>query len=553
MASVVLSFLGISILGIAASVFSATDVETLIQWGTFFVSAVATLVATARYGFRKQTLVWIAGAVAGAVAVAVAGAFAGAGAGAGAVAFAVAGAGAVAFAVAGAGAVAGAVAFTEGSDQIGVMVAAILLPSYQLYLSWRIRKKDDRFDLAIDGARSLQAIGGTRFTGADLTEACFAGTGMAGVRLGAATLTRVNWRTATGLDESVHEDAVLGQVAVRELATTGDGQKRNYVRLNLHGINLTDSDLREANLREANLTGAVLRGADLTGACIESWNIDATTEFRGVQCRYVYLLEQPDGTGSRKRRPADPERNFEPGEFATLFGKVLEEMEVLLKKGLSREAMREAFVELQTQHPEVSIRKFENREEHVLVSLDVPAGTAEAAVERTLVSSWEVKLLLAESKIGMLEAHNRDITQIALAAAAAGVQIGDRKMEDKSIHVHQGGLTIKDSQVASLSGDVSQVVQSLQQSGGPGAAELAAVLSELMQGIAKATQLSEIQRVQAKAQVETLAVAAKAPAEEASKSAAAKAWEGLLALVGKLPDLVKLVEAGTKAWEVVAK
>ena len=106
------------------------------------------------------------------------------------------------------------------------------------------------------------------------------------------------------------------------------------------------------------------------------------------------------------------------------------EQETLLKKGLTSVEMREAFEELRVQHPEVSIRKIENRDTHALVSLEVPAGTAEAA-ERTLVSLWETKLLVAQVASRFLE-RDWTIEKIASAAAAAGVSVdtGDKKVED---------------------------------------------------------------------------------------------------------------------------
>ena len=98
-------------------------------------------------------------------------------------------------------------------------------------------------------------------------------------------------------------------------------------------------------------------------------------------------------------------------------------------------------------------------------------------------------------------------------------------------------------------------MQSLQQSGtgGGGVAELAGVLQQLLDKIGEASDLGAMEKHEAKQAVETVAVAAKAPGEEPSRKAAGKALETLTGLLGKVPDLTKLVEAASKAWEIVQK
>ncbi len=226
----------------------------------------------------------------------------------------------------------------------------------------------------------------------------------------------------------------------------------------------------------------------MTGACIESCNIDATTDLRGVK-------------DSRKRRPADPERTFEPGGFEKLYAKVLEQMEILLKKGLSSAAMREAFQELQTQ------------------------------------------FLLATAQNKLLAAHNQDLKELALAAAAAGVsvQLGDKKVEDRSIHVR-----------GSLSGDVSRLTQTLNQTGGESAG-LATAIEKLAAAITESKAITAPEKHEATQQVITVAEAGKDAKDPGWQAAAGKALERLTALLGKAPELAKLVEVTEKAWEAVSK
>ena len=105
--------------------------------------------------------------------------------------------------------------------------------------------------------------------------------------------------------------------------------------------------------------------------------------------------------------------------------------------------------------------------------------------------------------------------------------------------------------MASVTGDVSHVTQTLH-AGGVAAAELGVVLDKLLARIAAAPELGALQKVEAWQEVEKVAAAAVAPADPAAKGMAAKAFERLMAILGKVPDATKLVEAGTKAWEAVS-
>ncbi len=375
--------------------------------------------------------------------------------------------------------------------------AAVAVAGFQLYVIWRVRKKDERFALVTDLGVILGALFGTRFDGADLTDADLAGAQLTGVNFGKANLTRVNWRGAGGLDESLYPSSILEQPAVRELLTTGQGHGRSFMRLDLHGANLAGAALSGANLKETNCAGANFAGAELTGACIESWNIDATTVLQGVTCAEVFLVDRPDrNTPFSKRRPADANRDFAAGEFEQVYRKILNEMEILFEGGLSPKAMGEAFDEFHAQHPEASVRKVEFRDNDVVVGVVYPAGTDEGSIERALRRSVETQLMIAAEKIKLLESHNQDMKEVALSRA----KTGDQFVQDKSIR----GNTISNSQVTT--GDGNSIVQSLQQSGtgGGGVAELASVLQQLLEKISAASDLGAMEKHEAKQAVETV-------------------------------------------------
>lgn len=114
----------------------------------------------------------------------------------------------------------------------------------------------------------------------------------------------------------------------------------NLIWANLTGANLTGANLIWSNLTWANLTGANLtwanlfmsriirtnfNNANLTGACIKDWHINSETNLNEVICEYVYLDEK-----KTERRPRNG--NFAPGEFASLYKKIIETTDLIISK-----------------------------------------------------------------------------------------------------------------------------------------------------------------------------------------------------------------------------
>ncbi|MFN6034890.1 MAG: pentapeptide repeat-containing protein, partial [Dolichospermum sp.] len=99
--------------------------------------------------------------------------------------------------------------------------------------------------------------------------------------------------------------------------------------------NLFMADLRKCDFTEANLSGAFLinsrildahlRFANITGAYIKDWLINSETNLDGVICEYVYLDAK-----KTERRPING--NFAPGEFASLYEKIIENTDLILCK-----------------------------------------------------------------------------------------------------------------------------------------------------------------------------------------------------------------------------
>ena len=147
-------------------------------------------------------------------------------------------------------------------------------------------------------------------TGADLSNACMIN----------ANLSRANLREANLFD------ANLSGANLREADLVG---------ANLVGAKLREADLVGTNLREADLQGSQViyancQTATLTGACIKDWLINSETKLDAVICEYVYL-----DVNKKERRPING--NFEPGEFASLYKKIIENTDLIISKTLEKD------------------------------------------------------------------------------------------------------------------------------------------------------------------------------------------------------------------------
>jgi uncharacterized protein YjbI with pentapeptide repeats len=578
-------------------------IRDLAVTAAYFITIITTFVAIIRQGFTFKAFITIAvtvtialafafafafaGAVAlavafaGAVALAVAGAFAGAVAFAfafafaGAVALAVAGAFAGAFAFAFAGAVAVAVAFA------GAFAGAVAVLLLSLYVAWRVRKEDEKFALARTIGIAFGAIGGTSFYKADLTDATFSSAILKSTNFNEATLTRTCWTNAKQLDRARPGNSIFSNIKVRELLVTGNGYSKPYADCNLRGANLTGATLHKANLKRADLGEATLHKADLrdanltevqaidtdftaaalTGACLEGWNIDHTTKLDRVDCQYVFLLEHPNAMGNRERRPHDPDRVFEQGDFEKLYKKMINVVQILLRDGINQEAFRAAFLKLMEEHPEISfdsIQAIEKKGNDVLVTLEVAETADKAQIAQSFLKPYEdrVRQLEAEKERLQLQADHLTtrISDIATTLASKphtiiNQAVGDGKAVNENINPSQnfsvGGdfnLTASNSVVSlrDISGTVTNAIAQL-----PAAStdepNLKALLTQLQAVLETADPalLPDADKADALEQVKLLAEAAQKPEPE-KKTSGAKAMRFLQRIVDAVPKAVPM-------------
>ena len=282
-----------------------------------------------------------------------------------------------------------------------------------MYINRRIRQHDPKFvNLRIIGL-AFAALGGTTFSGADLTKASFAHATLKHLNLADSSqrstiLIQVRWHHVQELNRARLGTSNLQDPRVRHLLVTLKGANQDFSGADLRGTNLAGAELHGANLTEAQCIGTDFTQAQLTGACLEGWNIDETTILKDVDCQYVFLKEQADSRGSRERRPHDPDKVFQPGDFEKFFKEMLDTVQILIRQGIHPQVFKETLAKLMADYdlPDDAVQGFEKKGEDVLVTIAVPPDTDKGQFEQDFDELQALKLEAARAQ-GLLEGERK--------------------------------------------------------------------------------------------------------------------------------------------------
>ncbi|MBD2215160.1 pentapeptide repeat-containing protein [Nostoc linckia FACHB-104] len=250
-------------------------------------------------------------------------------------------------------------------------------------------------------------LNGANLSGADLSDAKLLKVDLGGANLSGVSLIRADFGTTTLIQPHVFE----------RFEKAGYQCGANLSRANLSGADLRGANLRQADLSEANLSDAKLSEANLfmcnlsranlsrtelvrtqalsadfnhaifTGACIEDWNINGETNLNGTICNYVYLRYY-----QQERRPYSENENFAPGEFARLFQKTLETVDLIFRNGIDWQAFTYAFrnTQIQNERIQLTVQSIENRGDGVvIIKVNVPLDTDKVKINTEVMRDYE--------------------------------------------------------------------------------------------------------------------------------------------------------------------
>ncbi|NJO57893.1 MAG: pentapeptide repeat-containing protein [Richelia sp. RM2_1_2] len=323
------------------------------------------------------------------------------------------------------------------------------------YIAWRAMKGDEKYALVRNVAVAFAAIGGTSFRGADLTDADFTKARLKSTDFRTAKLIRTCFHKTKLIDRVRPGSSYLQHSQIRQLILTGQGQDKNFNRLDLRGINLkatllTDAsfigtDLSEACLQDADLSRAKLvqtqldntdfTGATLTGAYIQDWNITHETNFRGVKCEYVYMRFPTKENPNPLRKPDNNDEVFSDGDFGDFIQPIFDTLDLYHNQGVDPRAIAISFKELAEKNPdaELEIVAMEKRGDDKFL---LRAKTAPSADKSELSGQYfdtynqikglperEIQLLLAEKDNQIHRLENMVMTALERPSFYSNTQI----------------------------------------------------------------------------------------------------------------------------------
>jgi uncharacterized protein YjbI with pentapeptide repeats len=227
-------------------------------------------------------------------------------------------------------------------------VTAIVLLLLSLYIGVRGLGGDRRYKLIQTLAINLCTTFGTKFQGADLTDADFTEATLSYTDFRGAILKRTNWFEVNGLERSRIEGTYLENTAIRELVISKNGQNCVYDHKNLRGLNLQNAilesasfvgaDVSESNLNSADLTKSKLAksqfyatdlsNACLTKACIQDWAISTDTKLENIRCDEIYMRLPTKDDPDPWRKPDNRNEIFKQGDFTDFIAPIIKTLDL---------------------------------------------------------------------------------------------------------------------------------------------------------------------------------------------------------------------------------
>lgn len=277
---------------------------------------------------------------------------------------------------------------------------------------------------------------GADLRNADLTDAYFRMTNFSNADLSGAFLVNVDLsganRSLTDIEEAdsygfnLSGDNLIGALLCNAILINAnlshadlsglDLSSSILAEANLHGTNFTGTNLTKSDLIKAQALGTNFTTAKLTGACIQDWNTNSATNLTDVICDYIYLRQ-----GQKERRPSIGD--FAPGEFAKLFQKSLETVDLIFRNGIDWDGFAYSFkkLEIENQGALLDVQSIEKKGDGILVvRVAVSPDADKAKIHREFIQGYEfaAKALEAqyqarlEDKDTLISKHEAQINRL---------------------------------------------------------------------------------------------------------------------------------------------
>lgn len=268
---------------------------------------------------------------------------------------------------------------------------------------WNENLRPNLSDVDLQGTNLSGAnFGLVDFTNANLSNSILVGSYFLGANLSDAKLMQARCKGA------YFSDAILKRT---------DFSSAWLFSADFSRADLTEACLENADLRAIRAIDAKFCHTKLTGACIQNWYI-SVTHLDDVICEYIYLKGEWSNQEQKyllsDRRPSDPNRIFAPSEFAKLFQKALETVDLIFADGIDWKAFFQSFQELRSQYGDenLAIQAIEKKSGGAFViRLEVPAEADKAAIESQAKELYEKDLRLLGERVAEYKDEVRFLRQ----------------------------------------------------------------------------------------------------------------------------------------------
>jgi len=464
----------------------------------------------------------------------------------------------------------------KGSWTLAVLGAGVVL-FLGSFVSWKALAEDSKFIFIRDLATYLSTIGGTNFSGADLTDADFSYATLRNTNFNNATLIRTRWFQAKKITIAYFKNSYLLHAKVRQLLITGQGQGGSFDGLMLRGVNLRgarlqdasfiNSDLNEADLEYADLSRAKLVQTQLdrtnlsrsclTGAYIENWGITAKTVLKDVQCGYVYTRLPTKDNPEPYRKPDNFHEEFQPGDFADFIKPLTDTLDLYHNQRVDPRAVAISLKFLAEKNPdaELSIAAMEvkGKDKFILRAKTAP-GVDKSKLSAEYFHTYQeikslpevtTKLLIAEKdeRIRSLE----KMIETALNQPKFRIEHNPGGIMSESINVNAGGsigavgggdIDVQGvMNLGTINGTVTNTINHLQESSEPDAPKLADLLKQLQSAISQ-SDLGDKDKVKALKHLDAIAKQGCNKANSELRETTETALDALTGIFGKASNLL---------------
>jgi uncharacterized protein YjbI with pentapeptide repeats len=504
----------------------------------------------------------------------------------------------------------GAIAYSVTIHQSGkistpYLIAATILTIpiifVSVYISQQVLAGNPNYPFIRWAALILSCDDGTKFRGADLTDANFTHARLKGTDFRRATLAGVFWFAAKDFNMTCIDNGSLKDPKIQKLVVTLDGKGQNFDGFNLEAVNLKGANLQDvsligtnlnhASLQNVNLSSAILQqtqlesadltGAILTGAYVEDWGITSTTQLDFVQCEYLYLRVPTKDNPNPLRKPDNLRETFAVGEFTDFIQPFFDTLDLYHSQNVDPRAISIALRNLSANHPDanlqfVAIERRGNTGVNLRFTTAPTANKSElsheyfanyAQIRKELPIAIQMQLAEQDAEIRTLKGTIEQFIQTGTHSStiqAETIQVIQGELvvtENRGININAGdnaniqGLSSGDGilNLGTIGGNVTHAIHPLPDASESGELNLKTLLTQLQDAIQTDTNLPDPDKSDLLEQVQALAEAQQTEEPTQRESITRKALKMFDATLKGLPDTAKIVEACSKLLPLILK